>query len=386
MAKIRKFVLSTVGASMFGHALTTSERDSGWMKKLMDTANLSETEMPPEVAKKLDELRSRLSAQLVANKPEENRKMSAELNGIYGIYDNQIQNGNGDQHWLIATDTLQGRLACELVQEFLRAKGLTASIYQPPSLSTRNTQSFGRGMKNLIGWCEDQLPPYLSSGYKVTFNLVGGFKSLQGYLNVIGMFYADEVVYIFETSDQLIRIPRLPISISDDDLRGNTVELAMLASAVDYYPTELTDRWQIPDAFLEDVDSNHVILSAWGTLIWNKTKPNLLATDSPLSFPRINYGPDFRKHFREVTPNEKVELQEKLARVAALLDLNKGDTVALKRDNELKYENYANKNNAGAPIGHFRLNNQGDRVSCTSQEGSLLLRKFGAHDEVNDNP
>ena len=51
------------------------------------------------------------------------------------------------------------------------------------------------------------MPGYRQSHYRVVFNLVGGFKSLQGYMNTLGMFYADEIIYIFEapTAD-LIRI------------------------------------------------------------------------------------------------------------------------------------------------------------------------------------
>jgi CRISPR/Cas system-associated protein Csm6 len=47
----------------------------------------------------------------------------------------------------------------------------------------------------------------------VVFNLTGGFKSVQGFLQAISSFYADETIYIFQFSSELLQIPRLPIKL-----------------------------------------------------------------------------------------------------------------------------------------------------------------------------
>jgi hypothetical protein len=72
-----------------------------------------------------------------------------------------------------------------------------------------------------------------------------------------------------------------------------------------------------------------------------------------------------------------------------MLDANDGDTAALKRSTSLKYANYTGKKTEkGRPIGHFRLldSRHAYRVSCEALDGELLLRRFGPHDPVNENP
>jgi hypothetical protein len=59
----------------------------------------------------------------------------------------------------------------------------------------------------VIRWCQDTLPGYRESGYHIVFNLTGGFKSIQGWMQTLGMFYADEIVYIFETGKELLPGP-----------------------------------------------------------------------------------------------------------------------------------------------------------------------------------
>lgn len=380
----KRFVLSTVGTSLFVNFLKELKEDTAWLTR---TANDNDEKLDPELRQKLDELKDRILQQLKlsAHDRDRHRRLSAELNGLYGIYGDQLPLGCDDLHWLVVTDTAQGRKAGEVLGTFLHNHFSSVQTLCPAKLSTRNTADFDSGIKELIGWCEANIPKYKDDGYEILFNLVGGFKSLHGYLSVIGMFYADEIAYIFEASDELIRIPRLPITINIEEMRDCAVGLALLASEVAPYPNRLLDCWPVPNAFREEVD-DHAILSTWGKLVWGKARRSLLATDL-LEFPRLKYTDQFQKRFKEADPSKRIEVQERIARVAALLEINDGNTAVLKTDNELQYDNYVNKKASdGSPIGHFRLNNRGDRVSCVVGRGTLVLRKFGAHDEVNDKP
>ena len=125
---------------------------------------------------------------------------------------------------LVATDTYQGEVAAKLVQEWLQGRGFSSvQVFQLPGLSTRNQQAFATGVGALIKWTGETLPGYRESGSRVVFNLVGGFKSLQGYMNTLGMLYADEIIYIFEgTQSGLIRIPRLPVNLADFSAGAST--------------------------------------------------------------------------------------------------------------------------------------------------------------------
>lgn len=372
----RRFVLSTVGISTLLRAA-----DDGTLRgHLIGVAN--DKELNPELAPEVAALKERVAEKLRADDVVHNRALSAELNGLYGLYEDQLARGQGDMHYLIATDTALGQTTATLIENYLVDRGLTVSTYTPPQLSAADPPSFSRGIKELIEWCERTIPGYRESGYRVIFNLTGGFKSLQGYLNIVGMFYADRLVYIFQGSDDLLTIPRLPIEVAHDVLRDYRVPLAMMAQG------HLMPRKQVEDipGGLLEIDGGLATLSDWGLLVWSRARHELLRDDL-LGFPRLRYSDRFRKAFERARPHRRVRLQETLAQVAGLLEDSDGDPTPLRQDGGLQYDNYTNvRTRDGRPIGHFRLT-RGRRVSCTLEEGGvLLLRTFGEHDQVNDNP
>ncbi|MCT7971069.1 CRISPR-associated protein [Laspinema sp. D5] len=335
--------------------------------------NLSE-----EVKQIITTLKERAIAQLEAGKIQTIRGASAELNGIYGIYQEELTQGKEDIHYLIATDTAQGFTTAEIVQTFLQQKGINnISIYTPSGLSTASTTDFSEGIDELIVWLQNQIPP-LRKDYKIYFNLVGGFKSLQGYLNTIGMFYADEIIYIFEgEGSELITIPRLPIAIDIAAIEPHTVKLALMDAGAGLPPEQATD---VPESLLGTFNDKRV-LSTWGKLIWEQSK-NKLLSQKLLEFPGIEYKDSFRGDYNQIKSQaERVKLQETLALVSCLLAQSNGDTSRLKTHGGVQYDKYENKGN----MDHFRVT-QGLRVSCTSAKGVLLLHRYGKEPDVNTNP
>ena len=172
---------------------------------LRESANLCGDELDKHQRDAIDE-RLKAAEQLLARDVDTIRAASAELNGILAIYQDQIGHGRHDFHILLATDTEQGKETAKLVKGYLNRSGIACHVPVFPSLSTRSHAHFSTGIKNVIRWCDETLLGYRDQGYRIVFNLVGGFKSLQGYMNTIGMFYADEIVYLFEGTKDLIRI------------------------------------------------------------------------------------------------------------------------------------------------------------------------------------
>ena len=78
---------------------------------------------------KVDELRQRACARLHDSDVQARRLLSAELNGIYGLYNDELPSGK-DVHYLIAADTALGRAAADVVCDFLRQHNMNASMYQ----------------------------------------------------------------------------------------------------------------------------------------------------------------------------------------------------------------------------------------------------------------
>ena len=378
-----RFVLSTIGTSILTNLIDRGNPAEGtWFGILRDSANLKEDELTRETEKLINTLANRTLDELLHNDIKTNRRISAELNGIYGIYGGQLPKNSSDEHYLICTDTAQGQKTGELIKGYLESQGFTVGIVTPSRLSTQDSESFTAGTKELIRWLEDNVPWRRDNGYQVIFNLVGGFKSLQGYMNTFGTFYADEVVYIFEafTAD-LIKIPRLPIQIDTTVIRNYLMEFALM-DAGKLYPREKLEG--IPETLLELVDENgrvEVGLSAWGELLWHRTKADLLSEEL-LQFPRLVYERSFINNCKKLNAQQQTDLQETLAKIAVVLEDTDGNITKFNdRVSGLNFEQLTNYDG----ICTFRIT-QDVRVSCEIADNGLKLRRYGNHDDVYRNP
>ena len=372
-----QFVLSTVGISLLLKMCEGQE----WRSRLNRISN--EKDLTGKDRAFVDELTQKALNMLRQSDVDQRRKLSAELNGLYALYNDNLSQARNDFHWLISTDTYVGRKAAEILKAFLSEQGVsTVQHYAPDKLSTASPDSFSKGMQHLLKWCEDTIPGYKEKGYYVVFNLTGGFKSLQGHLNIIGMFYADSLVYIFEGSSSLLRIPRLPIQIDPRPIRAYATQFAMMAAG---HILSYEQVAALPGGLLERDQHGNTSISEWGLLVWNRLKSELLG-ESLLPFPRLVYLPSFIRDFERAQTQDRIRLQETLAEIATILEENEGNAAKLKQHGGLQYDNYVNKRDEeGRPIGHFRVS-RGLRVSCVYKGGKLYLRQFGKEPEVNANP
>jgi putative CRISPR-associated protein (TIGR02619 family) len=379
---MRRVVISTIGTSLLTNPINRANPDEkDWYEGLRDTANLSATQTPKDVLRIIKTLEERAKQKLSQSQVHVIRKASAELNGIYGLYEEQMHQGNQDIHWLIATDTAQGRATAEIVETFLKSQSLpNVNIYVPLGLSMASTSAFSDGIDKLIAWMQETIPVFKDRGYKVYFNLVGSFKSLQGYLNTIGMFYADEIIYIFEGQEsQLVTIPRLPITVDKSVIEPYKVQLALMDAGAEISITEKTVQ-NIPESLVFS-DDKEMTLSTWGKLVWIECKEELLS-QKLLLFPKIEYEHTFVDDYERLRDKkERLKLQETIAKVSHVLIRSKGDTTPLKQDGGLQYDKYTNM----GELEHFRVT-EGLRVSCIATAGNLKLRRYGTEPDVNNNP
>lgn len=370
-----RIVLSPVGTSI----LTNQAEEH--RSTLSKYANAQQKEVPQDIVNLVEKIQKEALEKLASAGISEWQKKSAELNGIISLYEGNLPENSGDIHILIATDTFQGKTAAEIVERTLKKHFVNSQTYIPQALNTNSKADFLEGIKNLLKWCDETLPGYKSAGYEIVFNLTGGFKSLQGYLNTIGMFYADRIAYIFESGQEVITIPKLPVKLEMEVFTKNANLFLQLSQVADGLP--ISQIGSIPTVMLDIVD-DYCLLSTWGALTWNNAKHEILSNQL-MELPMIAYEDSFKKDFRaNVRAQEKVKLQETVAWVSCLLQKSKGDISSLKggRGGGILYDNYSGKN---SHLGHFRLD-QGARVSCEYVNQILRLRHFGPHDYVNDNP
>ncbi|UNC93177.1 hypothetical protein [Candidatus Contubernalis alkaliaceticus] len=367
--------------SSLGTSLLTNFATNGVKKIVHLTANSKSGEIQKEQIRIIEELRIKVESRLKESKPQVFRKYSAELNGIYGYYEVsglKDESLERDVHFLIASDTYQGQLTGKLIMNHLKCTGFKhVEIITPEGFNTKNTKNFKNGVSKIVKWCESTVSPYRESRYHIVFNLVGGFKSLQGYLNTLGMFYADEIIYIFDgVGSDLIRIPRLPVKMDEFPvLREQAVLFALMEHGYFACKNEVQG---IPELMLED-DGDCYTLDPVGLLLWERNKVEILGSSELLSFPGLLMQDSFSKDFNSVKENKKkAVIQNDLAK-ASLLFKEKG-LAGLRSDGGFLYETYKNvKGN----VGHFRLD-QDWRISCLPDGDILRLRHVGNHDYVNN--
>lgn len=288
---MKKYILSPCGTSLLTNKANQDER-----KLVFKYANKKQAdEIPSDDKQKLQNLIDRALCSLKEASNEDAKKMSAELNGIINIYGGQITNDNkGDYHFLLSTDTWLGERTANLVKGWLEKHyGLIIIVHRQVDLQTQEISAFQLSLSELIKKLSEEIPEYSKKQYKIIFNLTGGFKSVQGFLQSISNFYADETVYIFETSSQLLTIPKLPVRMDVlAEVKDNVLLFRQLSLGIQVDAHLLV---KIPETLLFSIE-NQTMLSPWGELIWEQSKADVYK-NKLLSSPtdKIQYSEHFKK-------------------------------------------------------------------------------------------
>jgi putative CRISPR-associated protein (TIGR02619 family) len=382
---MRRLVISTVGTSLLTNEFNEEKDPKKWLSDLTKTANWTQERIENSsdyshvFSKIIKPLQERVEEKLDDSNILEIREMSAELNGIYGLYDEKIE--KSDTHILITTDTAQGKVTSKILESFLNSQGIEKKniiTLTQPELSLANTAVFTESMAKLIPVMLELLKTYKEDKYQICFNLVGGFKALQGYFNTIGMFYADEIIYVFEGSHKVVKIPKLPIAIDIKKVEKYKVQLAMMEAGA--IPSYCEEAKEVPEEWRIVVDKE-MILSTWGQLIWDRCKDILLAKDllDYSKIAKLDYTREFKEDYQNTLDiQERINLQERIARSAYLLNTNTDGISALKNDDILRLRRYT-----GTDIDHINITSQTRRVSCKVLEGGRLsFRYYGTHDYI----
>ncbi|MCX8049898.1 MAG: putative CRISPR-associated protein [Methylohalobius sp.] len=241
----------------------------------------------------------------------EQRRLSAELNGLWSYYRGWPK--EQDTHWLIATDTWLGQETAKLIGAVLEKAGQTVEVKKIRDMRTDDLEAFKIGMADLARLCAQEVKGLRKGGWKVVFNLTGGFKSVQGFMQALAMLYADESIYIFETGE-LLKLPRLPIELEALDLvRKHQKLFRRLAAKLPVFARDVRD---VPEALLMEADGQ-VTLSIWGDALWEEAGETLLCEKlwEPID-DCLRFSPNFPKTVEGCSPDELYQVNQRLADLA----------------------------------------------------------------------
>ena len=143
----KTLMISTCGTSLLSNA---ARGDGGLADVIRNSANATEQSATEEQRGAIEKAAEICREVLLRGPIEDVRKASAELNGLLGFYDNQLNRANGDQHILLHTDTLQGKVVAEVLEQYLRKSKVKASTQGFPDLRTDKLESFRSGLAGVI--------------------------------------------------------------------------------------------------------------------------------------------------------------------------------------------------------------------------------------------
>lgn len=309
-----KCIVTTCGTSLLTNRATKELNDL-----FRETANCGENDLSQDALGAINERLLQQKKLLEGSTVQEAQNLCAELNGLIAIYAGDMADAKKDIHYLVHTDTYQGKHVADALSQWCTSRGLTSHPVLIESLNMRSIDDFRSGIGNLISWCNATLPGYRQSRYHVLFNLVGGFKSLQGYMQTLGMFYADESVYVFEGEKELIRIPRLPLDLDENSkavMRQNVQAFRRLA----WTTRPESQCKEIPETLLYCL-GGECELSPWGKVLWEQYKDEIYRERLlPSPSNRLVIDNKAEKQVNSFDPPLRVRVNERLDDLARFLE------------------------------------------------------------------
>lgn len=275
-------IVSTCGTS-----LLTNGADVDMRRLLIAHANETAEEMDRTVRGRIDAWVDQRCEHMREATEEDAARLSAEINGLQAYYHGAgtaVADNEQDQHWLVVTDTYLGQRAFECIGGWLDGRFQQMAMkVTAGGLNTSRIADFRAALADIVNVLDElDLAQWRRRGYRVVFNLTGGFKSVNGFMQTIGMLFADECFYLFEGSGEVMRVPRLPISLdAATPFRDNLDAVRRMANGKTLTRDECGT---LPETLLFVVDDS-VQLSEWGAALWLSARPEIYrkALMEPLS-------------------------------------------------------------------------------------------------------
>jgi len=144
------------------------------------------------------------------------KDISAEINSLYKIYE-QVKEDL--EVYLICSETILSRLAGEIISDYfnnqpnspIRVNFDYERADRIKGLQVEDRLRFEQeGIVNLVKRFNE-----ITGGYteNVIMNITGGYKGVIPYLSILGQINNVPIYYIFEDTEELIRIPQAPINL-----------------------------------------------------------------------------------------------------------------------------------------------------------------------------
>ncbi len=172
--------------------------------------------------------------------------------------------------YLIATDTILSRLACEIIieQKFNNVKFKFNSDQDViKDLTVKQGDKFPKGLTNLIIRIGQISEEYYGH---VIFNITGGFKGVVPYLTLMAQINQAKLYYLFEDENTLLSIPQIPISLNQEIFETFWTDFKNISDNQTVQKSKLNGKFLNDEQCkncLEEVE-DMVTLNPLGQILW----------------------------------------------------------------------------------------------------------------------
>lgn len=175
---------------------------------------------------------------------------------------------------LLATDTILSVLAAEIIKQWFEEHHSSISLQFNrqqdviKNLQVQNLKEFKEGLKNFI------VRFYLIIGSSLNnfiLNITGGYKAVIPYMTILGQIHKIDICYIFEETNEVIKIPRLPLK-QDDSLFEKYFDVF---AVLENNPLNEKDYYhfvQAAENFLDFEQDGEFTLNSLGYIFWENYK------------------------------------------------------------------------------------------------------------------
>jgi len=314
MSSTSQWILTPCGTSILTNQTLKETQDL-----IYKYANeLTPDNVPEEDLAKLKEILAERSEMISQMNEAGVSLLSAELNALTKYL--RQSPAITTHHAILPTDTWLGRETAEMVSGWLRDHTSSASIevLSVTGLQTQRMDDFQIAISDLSKQLIETIAAYRSNKAHIAFNLTGGFKAVIGFLQTISTCLADESFYIFERSEDLLRIPRLPVKLTTDDVFSENLQVfRRIAMGL---PVTQEKCGGIPETLILSIEGD-VMLSALGQIQWDAAKREIYRS-GPLDPPsaQILYSDGFQNVFKDLDASRWYEVNKRMDELARYLE------------------------------------------------------------------
>ena len=205
------------------------------------------------------------------------RTISAEMNSL-----NSFGLDKSDKVVLLHTETEDGLICAENIALLIKkCFNLDSALVKVNGMQVNDALRFRKeGIQNLFKELDRLIYGY--SPENIVLNGTGGFKGVVPYLTLYGLLNRISTLYLFEFSNELIKLPPVPISYDYDRL--NKAYKALEKIDIESFIPEETFFKLIPDlkyedrpwfeSLIEDIGDGEVTMSPFALIMWESMRKN----------------------------------------------------------------------------------------------------------------